>query len=75
MVEAGVEAGKYADEQAAIQDKDFMDKLRAAGMTIVGPEQGLDLEAFRTRVRNFVLPKISEKWPAGLADRVAAEAK
>jgi TRAP-type C4-dicarboxylate transport system substrate-binding protein len=75
MIEAGVEAGKYADEQAAIQDKEFMDKLRAAGMTIVGPEQGLDVEAFRSRVRGFVIPKISEKWPAGLADRVSAAAQ
>ncbi len=75
LIEAGIEAGTYADEQSALQEKDYMDKLKAAGMTIIGPEQGLDVAAFRTRVRNAVIPKLAEKWPPGLADRVAAEAK
>ncbi|WP_157961625.1 TRAP transporter substrate-binding protein [Acuticoccus kandeliae] len=72
LIEAGKEAGIYGNEVAGKQQEEMLAALEASGMTIVGPEDGLDVEAFRTRVREKALPKISANWPEGLMDRVQA---
>lgn len=62
MQEAALAAADYGDGLAMKEEKELKGKLREVGMTIVGPEQGLDLEAFRTRVRGHVYPKFEDKW-------------
>jgi len=74
IVESGKDAGVYGNVVALEQQQEMLDKLAESGMTIVGPEQGLDVEAFRARVQEQALPKISANWPAGLYDRVQAAA-
>jgi len=75
LIEAGKEAGLYGNELALAQERELLGKLEAEGMTIIGPEQGLDVEAFRTRVRAQAIPKISANWPAGLLEQVEAAGK
>jgi tripartite ATP-independent transporter DctP family solute receptor len=72
VVEAAREAGLYGNQVAGQQQEELLVKLAEGGMTIIDTEQGLDLEAFRTRVREQALPKISANWPEGLIGRVQA---
>jgi tripartite ATP-independent transporter DctP family solute receptor len=62
MQEAALEAADYADGLAMKEEAELKEKLREAGMTIIGPDDGLDLEAFRTRVQESVYPKFAEQW-------------
>ena len=51
----------------------MIEDLKAKGMTVIGPDEGLQLDAFRTSVRAEVLKRFEGKvWPAGLADKVQA---
>jgi tripartite ATP-independent transporter DctP family solute receptor len=75
LIEAGLEASAYGDQVAVKQEADAFAKLKSGGMTVIGPEDGLDLEAFRTRVRATAIPKLSAQWPAGLHQRVLDAAK
>jgi len=72
LLEAGREAGVYGNQVALQQEKDMLASLEREGMTIVGPEDGLDVEAFRARVREQAIPKISAHWPEGLLARIEA---
>ena len=72
LIEAGREAGIYGNTVAVAQEQEMLAKLEAEGMTIIGTEEGLDLEAFRNQVREQALPKVSANWPEGLYDRVQA---
>ena len=48
----------------AIQDNEQKetDELRKLGMTVIGPEEGLDIEAFRTSVGKVVDERFGEKF-------------
>ena len=50
----------------AIQDNEAKDTqaLRDAGMTVIGPEDGLDVEAFRASVSKVVDERFGEKYGA-----------
>ena len=75
LLAAGEEAGKYGDAVTVQQEVDLVEKLKAAGTTIIGPEDGLDLDAFRTQVRGYALKKFEDKWPAELIQQVLTLAK
>lgn len=51
---------------------DLLKQLAERGMTVIGSEQGLDLDAFRTSVRQQVMEKFEGKiWPAGLVEQIS----
>ncbi|WP_118133477.1 TRAP transporter substrate-binding protein [Oceanicella sp. SM1341] len=49
---------------AAVRDKEAeqIEELKAAGMTVIGPEEGLDIEAFRASVQALVHERFDEKY-------------
>ncbi len=57
----------------AVLDKEAADlaELARLGMTVVGPEQGLDLDAFRESVRRVVQERFASEY-GGLYDAIAA---
>jgi tripartite ATP-independent transporter DctP family solute receptor len=75
LLEAGEEAGKYGDAVTVQQEVEMVDKLKAYGTEIIGPENGLDLEAFRTQIRAYAYKKFEDKWPQELIDGILALAK
>ena len=72
MLEAGVEAGDHGDSVAMKEEAELTAKLKDEGMTIIGVDDGLDLDAFRTRVRGHVYPKFESKWGGALMEEVQA---
>lgn len=64
LVDCGEEAGIYTNKQVDIADKDAMDKMKAAGVTVVDS----DKQAFRDAVKP-VYQKFP-KWTPGLYDKV-----
>jgi len=73
--QAAVEAPAHGNALALRQEIEFQGELRKAGMSIIGHEQGLDLDAFRTRVRGYVYPKFEAQWTRSLIDQVQALGK
>ncbi|TLP44346.1 TRAP transporter substrate-binding protein [Cohaesibacter sp. CAU 1516] len=57
----------------AIQDKEEEETqaLRDLGMTVIGPDEGLDLEAFRSSVQKLVQERFGEKY-GDLYKKIAA---
>lgn len=57
----------------AIQDKEEEETqaLRDLGMTVIGPDEGLDLEAFRSSVQTLVQERFGEKY-GDLYKKIAA---
>jgi len=45
--------------------------LKQAGMTVIGPKEGLDREAFRKATR-YVFDLFKEKWEPGFFEKVQA---
>ena len=70
--QASIDAANLGDDLALKQEVELLGELRKAGMTVIGPEQGLDLEAFRTRVRGHVYPKFEAQWTRTLMEQVQA---
>ena len=70
--QACVEAPAHGNAVAIRQEVELMGELRKLGMTVIGPEQGLDLAAFRARVRDHVYPKFEAQWTRALLDQVQA---
>jgi tripartite ATP-independent transporter DctP family solute receptor len=75
LLEAGEAAGKHGDAVTVRQEAEIVDKLKAAGTTIIGPENGLDLDAFRTQIQAYAFKKFEDKWPAELIQQILALAK
>ncbi len=75
ITQAAIAAAKFGDELVLKQEAELLGELRKAEMTVIGPEQGLDLEAFRTRVRGYVYPKFETQWSKALMDQVQALAR
>ncbi len=72
ITEAAVAAAKFGDDLVLKQEAELLGELKKAGMTAIGPAQGLDLEAFRTRVRGHVYPRFEAQWTKPLMDQVQA---
>jgi TRAP-type transport system periplasmic protein len=72
LIEAGWEAGPYGDEQAELLEIEASQRLMDAGMTFIGSEDGLDAEAFRSRVREAMVPKLNAQWRDGFLAEVEA---
>lgn len=70
--QAAVEAPAHGNALALRQEAELLGELRKAGMTVIGPEQGLDLDAFRARVRGHVYPKFEAQWTRSLLEQVQA---
>jgi TRAP-type C4-dicarboxylate transport system substrate-binding protein len=70
--QAAVEATRHGDEVATRQEAEFLGELKKRGMTVIGPEQGLDLEAFRARARSYVYPRFEAQWTRALLEQVQA---
>lgn len=70
LEEAAMEAADLGDSLTVKQETELLGDLKKAGMTVIGPEQGLDVEAFRTKVQGFVFPKFESKWGKARMDQV-----
>jgi tripartite ATP-independent transporter DctP family solute receptor len=67
LTEAAYEAGNFQNDLILKSEQEYLDKLKSAGMTIVQP----DVKAFREATKD-VHKRVSEKWEAGLYDRIQA---
>lgn len=70
--QAAVEAARHGDAVAIRQESRLLEELKKMGMTVIGPEQGLDLEAFRARARSHVYPRFEAQWTRALLERIQA---
>jgi tripartite ATP-independent transporter DctP family solute receptor len=70
--QAALEASQHGDAVALRQEAKLLDELKRVGMTVIGPEQGLDLDAFRARARSHVYPRFEAQWTRALLERVQA---
>jgi tripartite ATP-independent transporter DctP family solute receptor len=73
--QGAIEAPAHGNALALRQEAEMLAELRKAGMTVIGPEQGLDIDAFRARVREYVYPKFEAQWTKSLMDLVEAAGK
>ncbi len=71
VMRAAQEAAAWMTETVMAEEDSLLGQLKAEGMTVIGPEQGLDLEAFRASVATEVAPLDGDEWPAGLMESVA----
>jgi tripartite ATP-independent transporter DctP family solute receptor len=67
LTEAAYEAGNFQNDLILKSEKEYLDKLKEKGMTIVQP----DVKAFREATKD-VHKKVSEKWEPGLYERIQA---
>lgn len=67
------EAMLWGDKLILEQEKDLMGKLTQEGMTLVGPKDGLDVEAFVRSVRSFVWPKYEADLGKEIMDAARAQ--
>lgn len=71
ILEAAKEAAGYQDGLILEQERSLVPQLTKAGMTIIGPQEGLDIAAFETRVRQFMRDfEAQGGWRIGLYDEV-----
>ncbi|NYT38669.1 TRAP transporter substrate-binding protein [Allopusillimonas soli] len=59
---AANETRAKATEMVQSQEADQLAKLKALKMTVIGPEQGLDLEAFRANASKLVKERFADKY-------------
>jgi TRAP-type transport system periplasmic protein len=72
---AAEEAEAWIPEETKRQEAELVDTLEKEGMTVIGPEDGLEVEAFQDAVRAEVAKTFEgPKWPEGLVDDVVAVA-
>lgn len=62
ITEAAAEVRERATAAMLEAEAEDFASLREAGMHIVGPEDGLDIEAFRTRVRERIAEEFTEQY-------------
>jgi TRAP-type transport system periplasmic protein len=72
VMRAAREAAAWMTATVMEEEASLLGQLEANGMTVIGPDQGLDLEAFRASVAAEIAPLDGEEWPAGLMEAVAA---
>ena len=66
-----IDAGNYQNDLIAKDDVESLEKLKQAGMTVIGPKEGLDREAFRKGTR-YVFDLFKDKWEKGFFERIQA---
>lgn len=69
---AAVEAAAFMTETVMAEEASLLDSLRAEGMTVIGPDDGLDMAAFRASVTAQIETLDGEEWPTGLLEEVRA---
>jgi len=67
LTESAQEAGTFQNELVLKSEKEYLDKLKEQGMTIVQP----DVKAFREATKD-VYKKFAEKWEPGLYEKIQA---
>ena len=73
VVRAAREGAALTTDLNLKNEKALIEQLATKGMTIIGPEDGLQLEAFKKSVRAEVRKEFEGKiWPAGLLDKIQA---
>jgi len=65
LTDAAYEAGNFQNDLVLKSEKEYLDKLKEKGMTIVQP----DLKAFREATKD-VYKKFAEKWEPGLYEKI-----
>jgi tripartite ATP-independent transporter DctP family solute receptor len=67
LTDAAYDAGNFQNGIILKSEKEYLDKLKEKGMTVVQP----DMKAFREATRE-VWKKVSEKWEPGLYEKIQA---
>jgi TRAP-type C4-dicarboxylate transport system substrate-binding protein len=67
LTQAAYDAGTFQNEIILKSEKEYLDKLKEKGMTVVQP----DVAAFREATKG-VWKKVSEKWEPGLYEKIQA---
>jgi tripartite ATP-independent transporter DctP family solute receptor len=62
ITRAASEASAYATSLMLAQEADEIAALKAKGMKIIGPKEGLEREAFRASTRKLVDERFGPKW-------------
>lgn len=62
IADAAAKASVYATDLTRSGEETAIQGLIDAGMTIIGPDDGLDVEAFRTKVMALVHERFDEEW-------------
>jgi tripartite ATP-independent transporter DctP family solute receptor len=66
---AVIEAGDYQNALIEKGAREDLEKLKKAGMNVIGPDEGLDREAFRQATKK-VYDLFKDKWEPGFIDKV-----
>jgi len=69
--QAAIDAGNYQNDLIATDEVESLEKLKKEGMTVIGPKEGLDREAFRKSTR-YVFDLFKDKWEKGFFERIQA---
>jgi TRAP-type transport system periplasmic protein len=76
MVDKNVkEAIAWGEELIVRQERELLSELQAKGMTVIGPEQGLNVQAFVDRVRANAWPKLRADVGGAVLDAILASEK
>jgi tripartite ATP-independent transporter DctP family solute receptor len=67
LTESAQEAGTFQNDLVLKSEKEYLDKLKEQGMTIIQP----DVKAFREATKD-VYKKFAEKWEPGLYEKIQA---
>ncbi|MBI3084737.1 MAG: hypothetical protein HYY88_03265, partial [candidate division NC10 bacterium] len=69
------EAIAWGEELIVRQERELLSELQAKGMTVIGPEQGLKVQAFIDRVRANAWPKLRADVGGAVLDAILASEK
>lgn len=70
LLRAARDAGEFASQLTIDEENRLVDRFKELGVTVIGPDDGLDIAAFQQRVRPSVIAQFSDTWPQGLVDRI-----
>jgi len=72
LARAAAEAAAYTTELTVKEEAEIIARLEERGMTVIGEDDGLELDSFRDAVRSSVLDAFEGKvWREGLAAEIA----
>ena len=70
LEESAHEAALWGDQLVLKQEKELKEEIEKKGVVFIGPEQGLDVDAFANSVRSYVWPMYEEEIGKEAMDRV-----
>ena len=71
MIEAGKIASAYGTQLTIDTEAGLLGKMKKYGLTVIGKEQGLDIDAFSESTRKVTMDRLDgKKWPKGLYDKI-----